>query len=87
MILAFASSKCPLLKTGSNFFIAIWDISVAFMHATIDELIFVHPPKDLVPPGFCWRWADTVTEVLVSSDYIASKVFAMVFLHRTRGSS
>ncbi len=81
MMLAFASSKCPLLKTGSNFFIAIWDISVAFMHATIDELIFVHPPKDLVPPGFCWRlkramnrtrrasrqWADTVTEVLVSS--------------------
>ena len=55
MMLAFASSKCPLLKTGSNFFIAIWDISVAFMHATIDELIFVHPPKDLVKPGFCWK--------------------------------
>ena len=44
MMLAFASSSCPLIKTGSNFFIAIWDISVAFMHATIDELIFVHPP-------------------------------------------
>ena len=44
MMLAFASSKCPLLKTGSDFFIAIWDISVAFMHATSDELIYVHPP-------------------------------------------
>jgi hypothetical protein len=99
MMLAFTSSKCPLLNTGSNFFIAIWDISVAFMHATIDELIFVHPPKDLVQPGFCWKlkramngtrratrqWADTVTEVLVSSDSIASKVFAMVFFHK--GSS
>ena len=98
MMLAFASSKCPLLKTGSNFFIAIWDISVAFMHATIDELIFVHPPKDLVQPGFCWKlksamsgtrrasrqWADKVTEVLVASDFTASKVFAIVFFSRDR---
>ncbi len=31
MMLAFASSKCPLFKAGSNFFIASWDISAALM--------------------------------------------------------
>ena len=101
MMLAFASSSCPLLKTGSNFYIAIWDISVAFMHATIDELIFVHPPDDLVQPGFCWKlkgamngtrralrqWADKVTEVVVASDLTASKVFAMCSFPGTGGSS
>ena len=55
MMLAFASSNCPLLKTGTSFYIAIWDISVACMHATIDQLIFVPPPKDLVKSGFCWK--------------------------------
>ena len=93
MMLAFASSNCPLLKTGSNLYIGIWDIIVAFMHPTIDELIFVHPPEDLVQLGFSWKlksamngtrrasrqWADRVTEVLVASDFTASKVFAMVF--------
>ena len=92
-MLAFASSNCPLLKTGSNLYIGIWDIIVAFMHPTIDELIFVHPPEDLVQLGFSWKlksamngtrrasrqWADRVTEVLVASDFTASKVFAMVF--------
>ena len=31
MMLAFASLNFPLLKTGSNVYIGIWDISVAFM--------------------------------------------------------
>ena len=100
MMLAFASSNCPLLKTGTSFYIAIWDISVAFMHATIDELIFVHPPKDLVKPGFCWKlkramngtrrasrqWADKVTEVLVANDFVSSKVFAMVLFSKMWGT-
>ena len=69
------------------------------MHATIDELIFVHPLKDLVPTGFCWKlksamngarrasrqWADRVTEVLVASGFIASNVFAMVFFSKDCG--
>ena len=88
-----------MLKTGSNFFIAICDNSVALMHATIDELIFVHPPQDLVKPGLCWKlksamngarrasrqWADKVTEVLANSDFTASKVFAMVFFSKDWG--
>ena len=53
----------------------------------------MHPPKDLVKPGFCWKlkramngtrrasrqWADKVTEALVAKDFVSSKVFAMVF--------
>ena len=35
---------------------AIWDISVAFYHAPMDELVYVHPKdKRLCPAGFCWR--------------------------------
>ena len=101
MMLALASSMCPLLKTGSNLYIAIWDISVAFRHATIDELIFVHPPKDLVPPGFCWRpkramngtrrasrqWADTVAEVLGGIEVVRRRSLSWVSYTRTGRSS
>ena len=101
MMLAFASPKCPLLKTGSNFFIAIWDISVAFMHATIDELSVEHPPKELVQPCFCWKlksamngtrrasrqWADKVTEVLVASELLRRRSSPWCSFPRTGGSS
>src|SRR5680860_728316 len=57
------------------------------------------PPKDLVKLGFCWKlksamngtrrasrqWADKVTEILVNSEFTASKVFAMVFFSKDWG--
>ena len=37
-------------------YFGIWDISVAFFHAVLDEVIYLHPRcKALCPPGWCWR--------------------------------
>jgi hypothetical protein len=35
--------------------IASYDVSVAFFHAPIDELVFVRPPRDMRKPGIVWR--------------------------------
>ena len=39
---------------------AVFHISVAFFHAKMDELVLVHPPRDKVPEGFCWRLRRTM---------------------------
>ena len=69
---------------------------MAFFHAMMDELVHVHPPRDMVPPGWCWKlrksmygtrrasrlWADYVMMEDDGSETIA--VFSMVFVNRSK---
>ena len=32
-----------------------WPVSVAFDHAKIEELVYIHHPRDTCPPGYCWK--------------------------------
>ena len=50
-------AKCVAGFLGVNACFAVYDISVAFLHSRMDEVVFVHPPKadQLVRPGFSWR--------------------------------
>ena len=80
---------------------AVFDISVAFFHARLPKgtTIFVHPPKDLVERGFCWRlrrsmygtrsasraWGDRVREVLRKAGCVVLRTMSMMFHHPTDG--
>ena len=46
---------CGSGRHGAGPVLSIWDISVAFFHAVMDELVYVHPSRDIVPPGWCWK--------------------------------
>ena len=35
--------------------LGLWDVSVAFFHATIDEEVFVRPPKNMRMDKTIWR--------------------------------
>ncbi|CAK0866686.1 unnamed protein product [Prorocentrum cordatum] len=34
--------------------IQVWDVRKAFFNADLDETIYVHPGRELCPPGRCW---------------------------------
>ena len=71
---------------------------MAFFHAVMDELVSVHPPLDMVPPGWCWKlrksmygtrragrlWADYVKRVMEDDGSETIGVFSMVFLNRSK---
>ncbi|CAK0909889.1 unnamed protein product [Prorocentrum cordatum] len=47
-----ASSPTP---TGEHKrIIQVWDVRKAFFNADVDEAIYVHPGRELCPPGRCW---------------------------------
>ena len=50
LLLSIAVSIAPIF-CGSAVVLSVWDIFVAFFHAVMDELVYVHPPRDMVPPG------------------------------------
>ena len=94
LLLSIAVSIAPIF-CGSAVVLSVWDISVAFFHAMMDELVYAHPPRDMVPPGWCWKlrksmygtsrasrlWADYVRRVM-EDETIA--VFSMVFVNRSK---
>ena len=77
LLLSIELSIAPIF-CGSAVVLSIWDISVAFFHAVMEELVYVHPPRDMVPPNWCWKlrksmygtrsagrlWADYVRRVM-----------------------
>ncbi len=92
LLLSLAASCCPLFSALPVLF-GVWDISVANFHSMMDELVFVHPPSDLVPACWCWKlvksiygtrrasrlWASHVTRVLREQGCVALRVLPMVF--------
>ena len=54
LLLSIAVSIAPIF-CGSAVVLSMWDISVAFFHAVMDELVCVYPRRDMVPPGWCWN--------------------------------
>ena len=97
LLLSIAVSIAPIF-CGSAVVLSIWGISVAFFHAVTDELVHVHPPRDLVPPGWCWKlrksmygtrrasrlWVDHVRRVLEDDGSETIAVFSMVFVNRSK---
>ena len=97
LLLSIAVSIAPIF-CGSAVVLSIWDISVAFFHAVMDELVYVHPPRDLVPSGWCWKlrksmfwtrrasrlWANYVRHVLEDDGSEAIAVFSMVFVNHSK---
>jgi hypothetical protein len=93
--LLLALAACGFVGAEACF--AVFDISVAFLHSVMDEVVFVHPPKGdgLVRPGFCWRlrkamygtrrasrlWADKVKLVLEKAGCTTLRTMSMVFWH------
>ena len=96
LLLSIAVSIAPIF-CGSAVVLSVWDISVAFFHAVMDDLVCVHPLRDMVPPGWCWKlrksmygtkrasrlWADNVRRV-VEDGSEAIAVFSMVFVNRSK---
>ena len=97
LLLSIAVSDA-LIFGGSPVVLSVWDISVAFFHAVMDELVYVHPPRDLVPPGWCWKlrksmygtrrasrlWADCVRRALEDDGSETIAVFSMFFVNRSK---
>ena len=54
LLLSIAASDASIFG-GSPVVLCVWDKSVAFFHAVVDELVYVHPPRNLVSPGWCWK--------------------------------
>ena len=64
--------------------IRIWDVRKAFFNAELDEIIYVHPGKELCKPGYCWwlrkamngtrkasqLWGETVRAVMDDGSWI-----------------
>ena len=40
---------------GNDFVVGLYDVSVAFDHATLDEEIYAIPPKGEEEEGFVWQ--------------------------------
>ena len=59
LLLSIAVSFAPIF-CGSAVVLSAWDISVAFFHAVMDELVYVHPHRDMVPPGWCWKLRESM---------------------------
>ena len=91
IILSLAATKRP--SCNKTRYVGLWDISVAFFNPDVDELIYVDPPSDLCPKGFCWRlekamngtrrasllWGKLVCEVMVECGCIEVMVIPMMF--------
>ena len=83
---------------GSAVVLSVWDIPMAFFHAVMDELVYVHPPRDLVPSGWCWKlrksmygtrrasrlWAGHVRRALEDDGSETIVVFSMLFVTRSK---
>ena len=95
LLLSIAVTIAPIF--GSAVVLSVWDISVAFFHAVMDELVYVHPPRDMVHPGWKLRknmcgtrrasrlWADYVRRVMEDDGSETITVFFIVFVnHRKR---
>ena len=52
LLLSIAVSIAPIF-CGSAVVLSVWDISVAFFHTVMNELVYAHPPRDVVLPGWC----------------------------------
>ena len=97
LMMSLAASAAPIFQ-GEPVVIGVWDISVAFFHSQMDELVYVHPPKDLVPAGWCWKlvrsmygtrrasrlWADHVRDVLQADGANMVRVISMAFVNEKR---
>ena len=97
LLLSIAVAIAPIF-CGSAVVLSGWDISVAFFHAVMDELVYVLPPRDMVPPGWCWKlrksmygtrrasrlWAGCVRRVMEDDGSVTIAVFSMVFVNRSK---
>ena len=97
LLLSIAVSIAPNF-CGSAVVLSVWDSSVAFFHAVMDELVYVRPPRDMVPPGWCWKlrkstygtrrasrlWAEYVRRVMEDDGSETIAVFSMVFVNRSK---
>ena len=97
LLLSIAASDASIFG-GSPVVLSVWDISVAFFHAVMDELVYVHLPRNLVPPGWCWKlrksmygtrrasrlWADYVRRALEDDGSETIAVFSMFFVNRIK---
>ena len=97
LLLSIAVSDASIFG-GSPVVLSVWDISVAFFHAVMDELVCVHPPRDLVPPGWCWKlrksmygtrrasrlWADNVRRALEDDGSETIAVFSIFLVNRSK---
>ena len=93
LLLSTAVSIAPIF-CGSAVVLSVWDTSVAFFHAVMDELVYVGPPRDMVPPGWYWKlrksmygtrrasrlWADYVRRVMEDDGSETIAVFSVVFV-------
>jgi len=52
-VLSLAASK-PDNDGKHRRYLRKWDVRKAFFNAELDELIYVHPGKELCEPGYCW---------------------------------
>ena len=49
------AASSPTSTTGEHKRkIQVWDVRKAFFNADLDETIYVHPGRELCPPGRCW---------------------------------
>eukprot|EP00971_Amphidinium_carterae_P186656 3705262-Amphidinium_carterae.1 len=67
LVVAFAATRFPEDKGVKHLW--VWDISVAFMHATLpeSEVIFVWPPRGYTKKGYCWRLRGAMNGTRVAS--------------------
>ena len=35
--------------------VVFWPVSIAFDHPKMEELVYIHQPRDTCPPGHCWK--------------------------------
>ena len=77
---------------------SVWDVSVVFCPRGDGQAGIVHPPRDLVPPGWCWKlrksmygtrrasrlWADHVSRALEDDGSETIVVFSMLFVNRSK---
>ena len=96
LLLSIAVTIAPIF--GSAVVLSVWDISVAFFHAVMDELVYVHPPRDMVHPGWCWKlrksmcgtrrasrlWAGYVRRVMEDDGSETITVFFIVFVNPSK---
>ena len=97
LLLSIAVSIAPIF-CGSAVVLSVCDISVAFFHALTGELVYVHLPRDMVPPGWCWKLrksmygtrrasrlsADHVRRVVEDDGSETIAVFSMAFVNRSK---
>ena len=80
--------------------LAVYDVSVAFFHALLQELIFVRPPRDMQKAGIVWKlkkamygtqiaakaWQQKVREVIAAGGWVPIWSMACVAYNATEDS-